>query len=154
MVWTNLGKQRLMEEFFEASSVETTFRLQLCSATLQSGIWDSDLSSTNQVNLVSALTVGTSGLVVTRNGLDFAVSSSSDLGDTSAAQAVLATTGDAFQFSGAIDGASYVLLTQGAISNVLDPELTELYAWWAIGAVQNIAEGNTLTINTLSLQGQ
>lgn len=150
MVWTNLGKQRLLEEFFEASSIDTSFRLQLCSATLQSGTWDSDLSSTSQVNLVSALTVGTSGLLVNRDGLDLAVSSSTDIG-ASAARAVLATAGDAFQFSGAIDGASYVLLTEGGAA--ITPEAVEMYAWWPIGAVQNIAIGNTLTINTLSLQG-
>ena len=32
-MWTNLGKQRMFEEFFEASSVNTThFMLQLASA--------------------------------------------------------------------------------------------------------------------------
>lgn len=161
MVWTNLGKQRMFEEFFETSAVGTAFNLQLATATLTEGIWDSDVSSTNQVNLVAASSVNsatdTSGLLVARDGDALMVSSNVDLGYTvSAARAVLYTAGDAMQFHGPITAASYVLLTSPGPLHLGDdesPVTNEIYAWWAIGSVTNISSGNTLTINTLTLQG-
>lgn len=152
MVWTNLGKQRMFEEFFESSSIGSTFSLQLASGTLLNGSWDAALSSTTQVVPISGTNLDGSGLVVNRNGLDLAVSSSVDLGLASAVRAVLQTANDAFQFSGPFDGAKYVLLSDDDNTN---PQGTnkEIYAWWDIGVVTNISDGNTLTINVLSLQG-
>jgi len=159
-MWTNLGKQRMFEEFFEASSVNATrFMLQLASAlpvpTDQVG-WDANLSSTAQVGLVSASSIGTSGLEVLRLGhaaAGFNVSSAHELG-ASAARAVLQTAGDVYKYNGPITGARYVLLTEGAESAVtFDPTAAEVYAWWDIGQDTNIATGNTLTITDLSLQG-
>lgn len=157
MAWTNRGKQRMFEEFFEASSVASNFRLQLASATVPVGesAWDSNVSSTSQVVLVSALTVETSGLQVPRDGVagtGFDVSSWEDLTDVSAARAVLQTANDAYQYSGTITGARYVLLTEE--KSTFDAADAEIFAWWDIGSEQNIADGNTLTITALSLQGQ
>ena len=70
MAWTNLGKQRMFEEFFEASSVHNDFRLQLASGTAPDpgdGTWNPNVSSTSQVTLVSSLEVVYSGLIVPRN---------------------------------------------------------------------------------------
>ena len=160
-MWTNLGKQRMFEEFFEASSVNTThFMLQLASAlpvpTDQVG-WDANLSSTAQVGLVSASSIGTSGMPVPRttdkSASGFNVSSAHQLG-ASAARAVLETAGDVYKYHGPILGARYVLLTEGTDSTVtFDPAAAEVYAWWDIGQDTNIATGNTLTITDLSLQG-
>ena len=152
MVWTNLGKQRMFEEFFEGSSIGNTFCLQLASGTLLTGAWDAALSSTTQVVPISGTNLDGSGLVVNRNGVDLAVSSSVDLGLASAVRAVLQTANDAFQFSGPFEGAEYVLRSDDDNTN---PEGTnkEIYASWSIGNVTNISDGNTLTINVLSLQG-
>ena len=159
MAWTNLGKQRMFEEFFEASSVHTDFRLQLASGTApehSNGTWNPNVSSTSQVTLVSSLEVVYSGLVVPRStvttsGCD--VSSGVQLGglDASSTRAVLVTAGDEYQYSGLIPGARYVMLTEGKA--VFDPTAAEIYAWWDIGSAQTIGVGNTLTITGLSLQG-
>jgi len=154
-MWTNLGKQRMFEEFFEASSVYSDFRLQLASGTVptNNSQWGANVSSTSQVALVSALTVGTSGLGVPRSGHStsgFNVSSGPQL-SASAARAVLETAGDVYQFSGTITGARYVLLTEGKAA--FAPTAAEIYAWWDIGSDTNISPGNTLTITDLSLQG-
>ena len=149
-MWTNLGKQRLFEEFFEASSIGTEFHLQLASAT--PGSWGANMSSTADVGLVSSVgqTDG-SGLLVPRDGTSvsrFTVSTALEL-SLSASRAVLITANDAFQFSGAIASAKYVLLTNdGAV-----PQDREIYAWWSIGeSPVTVDVGNTLTINSASLQ--
>tara|TARA_R110000851_G_scaffold188471_4_gene338516 strand:+ start:592 stop:1086 length:495 start_codon:yes stop_codon:yes gene_type:complete len=163
-MWTNLGKQRMFEEFFETSAVGTNFNLQLATSALQShslGGWGADVSSTNEVNLVTASSVtqvdDLSGLLVARDGNSLQVSSNIDLGyAVSAARAVLSTADNAFRFYGPIADASYVLLTSPGPAH-LDQYPTaanrEIYAWWSIGAVTNITSGNTLTIDSLSLQG-
>jgi hypothetical protein len=158
-MWTNRGKQRMFEEFFEASSVATDFRLQLASATVPEGnsTWGSNVSSTSQVVLVSALEVGTSGLLVPRSTTTtsgFDVSSWIQISPASAARAVLKTEGDVYQYSGTITGAKYVLLTEFANTpaGTFDASGAEIYAWWDIGDETNITAGNTLTITNLSLQ--
>ena len=158
-MWTNRGKQRMFEEFFEASSVANDFRLQLAASTVPTGgatVWGADVSSTSQVSLVSALSVGTSGLLVPRSTTStsgFDVSSWLQITPAaSAARAVLQTAGDVYQFSGAITGARYVLLTE-SVSAGFNASDAEIYAWWEIGPAEtNISEGNTLTITNLSLQ--
>lgn len=149
-MWTNLGKQRMFEEFFEASSIGDEFHLQLASAT--PGDWSSDMSSTADVGLVSSVgQTNGSGLLVPRNGTAvsrFTVSTALEL-NLSASRAVLLTAGDAFQFSGAITEAKYVVLSSsGAV-----PQDREIYAWWSIGDnTVSVDLGNTLTINSASLQ--
>jgi len=162
-MWTNRGKEVMFEEFFEASSVSTDFRLQLASATVPTGQteWGANVSNTSQVVLVSALTpeessiVNPSGLIVIRSTTStsgFDVSSGVELG-LSAARAVLVTTGDRYQFSGTITGARYVLLTESKTpTGTFVANDAEIYAWWDIGVETNITEGNTLTITNLSLQ--
>jgi hypothetical protein len=170
MVWTNLGKQRMFEEFFCSGSVDATFRLVLCSATNTEGSWSYDTSTTTQVSAVSSLPGtdaagdvigGTSGLVVIRDAvgdqLNFDVSSADQLGgDGSAVRAVLQTGDNAFQYSGAFDGARYVVLVAAGAedSGFTFSDPNEIYAWWDIGQETNISDGNTLTITSLSLQGQ
>lgn len=157
-MWTNLGKQRMFEEFFEASSIHTDFRLQLASATAPTysdGTWNPNVSSTSQVGLVSSLTVNTSGLVVPRSTVTtsgFDVSSGVQLG-ASAARAVLVTAGDVYQYSGTITGARYVLLTESKAAGSFVANAAEIYAWWDIGSETNVTTGNTLTVTNLSLQG-
>ena len=161
MAWTNLGKQRMFEEFFEASSVHTDFRLQLASGTAPDpgdGTWNPNVSSTSQVVLVSSLEVVYSGLVVPRSTVTtsgFDVSSGVQLGglDASSTRAVLVTAGDEYQYSGLIPGASYVLLTESKAAGTFDAENAEIYAWWSIGTPTTVGVGNTLTITGLSLQG-
>jgi len=158
-MWTNTGKLRMFEEFFEASSVNSEFRLQLASATAplySDGTWNPNVSSTSQVGLVSALEVGTSGLIVPRvndpQTSGFNVSSAVQLG-ASAARAVLETAADVYQYSGTITGARYVLLTESKTpTGSFVAGNADIYAWWDIGDVTNITAGNTLTITNLSLQ--
>lgn len=157
-MWTNLGKQRMFEEFFEASSIHTDFRLQLASATAPTysdGTWNPNVSSTSQVGLVSSLEVVYSGLVVPRSTVTtsgFDVSSGLQLG-ASAARAVLVTAGDVYQYSGTITGARYVLLTESKAAGSFVAAAAEIYAWWDIGNETNVTTGNTLTVTNLSLQG-
>ena len=168
MVWTNLGKQRMFEEFFCSGAVDATFRVVLLDNTATSAL-TADTSSTS-VSALSGTVVsslpgtvglgGTSGLTVVRDavfdGSNFEVSSSSQLG-ASAARAVLATGDNAFQFSGAFSNARYVALVQGGASQTTSftfASNNEIYAWWDIGTDTDIASGNTLTITNLSLQGQ
>ena len=167
MAWTNLGKQRMFEEFFCSGAVDATFRLCLASAV---GTWDYTTSSTQDVSAVSSLPGtdaagdvigGTSGLVVIRDSvsdqLNFDVSSATDLSLASSVRAVLQTGNNAFQYSGGFDGARYVVLVAaGAEDSAFDFSGTanEIYAWWDIGSAQSIDPGNTLTITSLSLQGQ
>lgn len=156
-MWTNRGKQRMFEEFFEASSVANDFRLQLAASTVPDGNseWGANVSSTSQVSLVSALSVGTSGLLVPRSTTStsgFDVSSWLQITPAaSAARAVLQTAGDVYQYSGTITGARYVMLTE-SVSAGFNPSGAEIYAWWDIENQTNISEGNTLTITNLSLQ--
>ncbi len=166
MVWTNLGKQRMFEEFFCSGAVDATFRVVLLNNTATSAL-TADTSSTGQAALsgtvVSSLPSGnlggTSGLVVLRDGTgdqaNFDVSSASQL-SASAARAVLQTANNAFQFSGAFSNARYVALVEaGAVNSAFTyADNKEIYAWWDIGTDTDIAAGNTLTITNLSLQGQ
>ena len=166
MVWTNLGKQKMFEEFFCSGAVDAQFRLVLCSATNTEGSWSYDTSTTTQVSAVSSLPTddntqgGTSGLIVLRDatgdGLNFDVSSHINLGLASAVRAVLQTDNNAYQFSGAFEGARYVVLAAaGAENSAFDFTAgKDIYAWWDIGSAQDITAGNTLTITSLSLQGQ
>jgi len=166
MVWTNLGKQKMFEEFFCSGAVDAQFRLVLCSATNTEGSWSYDTSTTTQVSAVSSLPTddntqgGTSGLIVLRDGTgdaaNFDVSSHTDLELASAVRAVLQTGDNAYQFSGAFEGARYVVLAAaGAEGSAFDFTAgKDIYAWWDIGSAQDITAGNTLTITSLSLQGQ
>ena len=103
---------------------------------------------------------GTSGLVVIRDAvgdqLNFDVSSATDLSLASSVRAVLQTGDNAFQYSGGFGGARYVVLVAaGAEDSSFDFTAdNEIYAWWDIGSAQTIDPGNTLTITSLSLQGQ
>jgi len=171
MAWTNLGKEHMFAEFFASGTVDDTFRLILCSATqVNDGLWDAATSSTADLSAVSSLPNadntegGYSGLIIVRDassdGANFDVSNAVDLGGGSLAssvRAVLQTGDDAFQFSGEFNGARYaVLVRAGAEGSPFDfANSTEnVYAWWDIGQETNISEGNTLTITSLSLQGQ
>ena len=172
MAWTNLGKEHMFAEFFASGTVDDTFRLILCSATTDAGTWDADTSSTADLRAVSSLPGtnsdgdaigGTSGLVIVRDasadGANFDISSAFQVGgaDSSAVRAVLQTGNDAFQFSGAFNGARYAVLARaGAQGSNFDFDGTteNVYAWWDIGQETNISDGNTLTITSLSLQGQ
>ena len=126
MAWTNLGKEHMFAEFFASGTVDDTFRLILCSA-VQVGSWDADTSSTADLSAVSSLPGtnsngdaigGTSGLVIVRDasadGANFDISSAFQVGgaDSSAVRAVLQTGNDAFQFSGAFNGARYAVLAR------------------------------------------
>ena len=171
MAWTNLGKEHMFAEFFASGTVDDTFRLILCSA-VQVGSWDADTSSTADLSAVSSLPGtnsngdaigGTSGLVIVRDasadGANFHISSAFQVGgaDSSAVRAVLQTGNDAFQFSGEFNGARYaVLVRAGDQGSAFDFSGTteNVYAWWDIGQETNISDGNTLTITSLSLQGQ
>ena len=168
MVWANLGKHRMFEEFFCSGAVDATFRVVLLDNTATSAL-TADTSSTGQSDLsgtvVSSLPTvannlgGTSGLVVLRDGTgdqaNFDVSSASQL-SASAARAVLQTSNNAFQFSGAFSNARYVALVEagGVGDSFTFSDNKEIYAWWDIGTDTDIAAGNTLTITNLSLQGQ
>ena len=165
MVWTNLGKQRMFEEFFCSGAVDATFRVVLLDNTASS--LTADTSSTGEASLSGAVVSslpsgnlgGTSGLVVLRDAVgdqaNFDVSSASQL-SASAARAVLQTANNAFQFSGAFSDARYVALVEaGAVDSAFSYTAgKEIYAWWDIGTDTDIAAGNTLTITNLSLQGQ
>jgi len=165
MVWTNLGKQRMFEEFFCSGAVDATFRVVLLDNTASS--LTADTSSTGEASLSGAVVSslpsgnlgGTSGLVVLRDAVgdqaNFDVSSASQL-SASAARAVLQTANNAFQFSGAFSDARYVALVEaGAVDSAFSYTAgKEIYAWWDIGTDTDIATGNTLTITNLSLQGQ
>ena len=164
MVWTNTGKKKMFEEFFATGAVDAQFRLVLCSGTY--GDWNADTSSSTLVSAVSSAVEGTngkgglSGIVVLRdsaaNQQNFDVSSSDQL-NASAVRAVLQAGDNAYQYSGSFDDARYVVLVAaGAADSAFDFQTgTEnIYAWWDIGSAQSISEGNTLTITSLSLQGQ
>ena len=169
MAWTNLGKQKMFEEFFCSGAVDATFRLCLVTSA---GTWDASTADTSAYTVVSSLPGtdgngdsigGASGLVVLRDsvgdGANFDVSSADDLGGGgSAVRAVLQTGGDAFQFSGAFNNeARYVILASaGAQGSDFDfgNGSENIYAWWNIGSQTDITAGNTLTITSLSLQGQ
>jgi len=166
MVWTNLGKQKMFEEFFASGAIGDTFRLCLASSG-EAGDWTVNTSSTADLSVVSSLDKptgiegGTSGLIIVRDGVsdaaNFDVSSAEDLGLASAVRAVLQTAGDGFQYSGAFIDARYVVLVDaGASGSPFDfsTGTNNVYAWWDIGSDQNVSEGNTLTITNLSLQGQ
>ena len=164
MAWTNLGKQKMFEEFFCSGAVDETFRLVLCTSA---GNWDASSSDTSAATVASSLANaagtegGTSGLIVVRDGIadgaHFDVSSSTDLGTASSVRAVLQTVNDAFQYSGTITNARYVAMVaagaQGSAFN-FSTGSNNIYAWWDIGSNTNINSGNTLTITSLSLQGQ
>jgi hypothetical protein len=162
MVWTNLGKQRMFEEFFCSGTVDDTFRLVLCASA---GDWNADTSSTRDLTVVSSLANnlgtegGSSGIVVVRDatadGFNFDVSSSEQL-SLSAARAVLQTGEGLFQFSGPISSAKYIAMAAaGTLNSAFDfASGHEVYAWWDIGVETNISAGNKLAITDLSLQGQ
>lgn len=166
MVWTNLGKQKMFEEFFASGAIGESFRLCLAASSPASD-WTVDTSSTADLTPVSSLPKtsnlegGTSGLIVVRDDVadatNFDVSSAEDLELVSAVRAVLQTAGDDFQFSGAFTDARYVVLVDaGVLNSAFDFEtaLNNVYAWWDIGSNQTVSQGNTLTITNLSLQGQ
>jgi len=155
----------MFEEFFCSGAVDATFRVVLLDNTASS--LTADTSSTGEASLSGAVVSslpssnlgGTSGLVVLRDAAgdqaNFDVSSASQL-SASAARAVLQTANNAFQFSGAFSDARYVALVEaGAVGSAFSYTAgKEIYAWWDIGTDTDIAEGNTLTITNLSLQGQ
>jgi len=167
MVWTNLGKQKMFEEFFASGAIGSSFRM--CLAT-SAGDWNVSTTSTSALSVVSSLPGtnaagndigGFSGVVITRDDAadqaNFDVSSAQQLGLASAVRAVLQTAGDSFQFSGAFDDARYVVLVDaGTAEQAFDytTAANNVYAWWDIGSEQNVSQGNTLTITNLSLQGQ
>ena len=166
MVWTNLGKEKMFEEFFCSGAIDDTFRLVLCTSA---GSWNASTSHTSSLSAVSSLPDtgdvngkgGTSGIIVLRDaagdGLNFDVSGPQDLGTASSVRAVLQTAGDTFQFSGGFSGARYVVLAAaGSLGSAFtfSDAGNNVYAWWDINSQTNISAGNTLTITSLSLQGQ
>tara|TARA_S200002703_G_scaffold60638_1_gene52493 strand:+ start:2573 stop:3073 length:501 start_codon:yes stop_codon:yes gene_type:complete len=166
MVWTNLGKEKMFEEFFCSGAIDNTFRLVLCTSA---GDWDASTSHTSSLSVVSSLPEagatyakgGTSGVLVLRDavgdGLNFDVSGADDLNTASSVRAVLQTAGDSFQYSGAFTGARYVaMVAAGSLGDAFtfNTAGNNVYAWWDINTETNISEGNTLTITSLSLQGQ
>lgn len=164
MVWTNLGKQKMFEEFFCSGAIDDTFRLVLCTSA---GTWNASTTDSSALSAVSSLPNGdateggTSGLIVVRDGtgdgLSFDVSSAEALGLASAVRAVLQTGGDAYQYSGAFTDARYVaMVTAGAQGSAFtfSSGSDNVYAWWDIGSETSIGAGNTFTITNLSLQGQ
>ena len=52
MVWTNLGKEKMFEEFFCSGAIDDTFRLVLCTSA---GSWNASTSHTSSLSAVSSL---------------------------------------------------------------------------------------------------
>ena len=169
MVWTNLGKERMFEEFFCSGAIDATFRLCLATSAGGDGVWNVSAADSSAMTVISSLPDtsdldgkgGYSGIIVVRDatsdGLNFDVSSAEDLGTSGSCRAVLQTGANDFQYSGAFDGARYVVLVAAGdkgSSFTFSDAGNNVYAWWDIGSQTNISEGNTLTITSLSLQGQ
>lgn len=169
MVWTNLGKEKMFEEFFCSGAIDATFRLCLAGSAGGESVWNVSATDSSSMSVVSSLPGtgadagkgGASGIVVVRDaegdGLNFDVSSAENLGLSGSCRAVLQTGANEFQYSGAFDGARYVVLCAAGAEEsdfVFSSAGNNVYAWWDIGSQTNISEGNTLTITSLSLQGQ
>ena len=162
MVWTNLGKEKMFEEFFCTGSVDDTFRIVLCDGNY--GTWNVSTINTADVSAATSLDDrltgqgGSSGLVIVRdavkNGLNFDVSSASST-DGSAVQAVLQISDNSdYRFSGAITNARYVVLV-GAGAEGSDFDFSSgknIYAWWDLGSDTTLPLGSTLSIIGLALQ--
>ena len=145
MAWTNIGKQRMFEQFFEASSAPSDFYLAASPSSAEFNASTVYVSSVGEVTASGGYVSG--GLLVERGG---------------GVSGFLTTTGVDFaiaQLSG-----SYVLSanTGQSINDVKVFMLTddnatvggrEIYAYWSTGSDVDIGDGSTLTITSASLQG-
>lgn len=152
MVWTNIGKQKMFEAWFEASTAPSYFTLMLSTS---SASFTADLSSTGQISsvLVSSGTGGgngyaPSGLRVNRNGVDLSVSTNL------ASDYVDATLGAGFLWSAtggqSISGIDFVILA----TDEADIYTRSVLGYWLVGGNPlTITDGNTLTITRAVLRG-
>ena len=144
MAWTDLGKQRMFETWFEGSSAPTKFWLM--AAASDTGTWDATLTNTSAVTLLSGTGYPASGYAVERDGVDFTVSAGSG---NNWAQASLRSGYQLSASTGGLSNIHYFLLTD----NNPDENAREIFAFWSTGSDVDIGEGNTLSITAAALRG-
>ena len=144
MAWTNIGKQRMFEQFFEASSAPSDFYLAASPSSAEFNASTVYVSSVGEVTASGGYVAG--GLLVERGG---------------GVSGFLTTTG--VDFAIAELSGSYVLSGSGGTINdvkvfmLTDDNATvggrEIYAYWSTGSDVDIGGDSTLTITSASLQG-
>ena len=142
MAWTNIGKQRMFETWFEGSGAPSEFNLM--AATSGTAF----TASTVYVSSISEVSGGgypVSGLVVDRTGVSgFLVTSGVDyaIANLTGSYVLSATT------AAGIQNVNVIMLTDNG-----PKEGREVYAYWDTGSDVDVGENSTLTINTASLKG-
>ena len=149
MAWTNIGKQRMFEQFFEASSAPSDFYLAASPSSAEFNASTVYVSSVGEVTASGGYVSG--GLLVERGG---------------GVSGFLTTTGVDFAIAELSPSGSYVLsASEGTINDVKVFMLTddrphaegaggrEIYAYWSTGSDVDIGGDSTLTITSASLQG-
>ena len=148
MAWTNIGKQRMFEQFFEASSAPSDFYLAASPSSAEFNASTVYVSSVGEVTASGGYVSG--GLLVERGG---------------GVSGFLTTTGVDFAIAELSPSGSYVLSanTGQSINDVKVFMLTndtnngpggrEIYAYWSTGSDVDIGGDSTLTITSASLQG-
>ena len=150
MAWTNIGKQRMFEQFFEASSAPTDFYLAASPSSAEFNASTVYVSSVGEVTASGGYVSG--GLEVLRgggvsgfltsSGVDFAIAELSPTGS----YVLSANEGQSIN-----DVRVFMLTNDRAHGEGAGGR--EIYAYWSTGSDVDIGGESTLTITSASLQG-
>jgi hypothetical protein len=149
MAWTNIGKQRMFETWFEGSGAPSEFNLMAATSAVAFSASTVYVSSIFQVSSGGGYPV--SGLVVDRTGASgFVVTVSATgvenyaIADLTGLYRLSATT------VAGIQDVNVIMLTDGFDGPAAG---REIYAYWDTGSDVDVGNNSTLTINTASLKG-
>jgi len=154
MVWTNIHKQRIFEEWFEnGGTAPTYFHFQL--ATSDTGTWNADLSSCSQVTLVAEGNgYYASGIRALRDGTDISVPAfGSEAQSNDYVEADIGVTLEWTATGGNIPSTGsppyYLIMTDDNAT----PTQREIFGFWSLGGNVTLIENQVLTLTGATLRG-
>lgn len=145
--WTNKGKARILNGFLRAQSIPTTFYVALVTSAVAPTADTNTLSQLTQIAAGTGYTSG--GISVARNTTDFDTLTEDDSGDLGSVQLKdLTWTASGGNLANTGSGARYAVMTD---DNGTEGSREVLY-YWSLGSDRNVSDGQTLTLQNLTIQ--
>lgn len=145
--WTNRGKYNELNIIFRNAAEPTNFYLALVTAATIPNPDTNTMADLTEIAAGNGYTSG--GQSLNRDAVDFDVLTEDDAADVAYIQIKdISWTAAGGAIPSAGDGASYIVLTDdaGVVAN------REVWAYWSLGGVRTLANGETLTEADLELR--
>lgn len=147
--FTNKGKAAIMDGYFRATGIPTSFYVALCTADSTPDADTNTMADLTEIAAGNGYTSG--GESVDRNTTDFDTlteNDTDDRGDLQIKDITWTASGGSIPASGG--GARWAVLTDddGVVAN------REVYAYWDLSSARSVTDGQDLSLQDLELRLQ